>query len=190
MIATNRARLGMIGLMFDLYDRWPDLKIQEAQFAGELVQAFSPFAAVDFPGVCTTHEQVDEALRRFEAEGKDLVLVVLLTYAPSHIALRGLLKTSLPILILNTQQLYEITSGTTGDDTTRNHGMHGVQDLTNVLLRAGRSFQVVTGHYPRPAHNRRGARLVRCRPPRAPASPHPHRAGRLRHGGHGRFWLG
>ncbi len=146
MTATNRARLGMIGLMFDLYDRWPDLKIQEAQFAGELVQAFSPFAAVDFPGVCTTHEQVDEALRRFEAEGKDLVLVVLLTYAPSHIALRGLLKTRLPILILNTQQLYEITSGTTGDDTTRNHGMHGVQDLANVLLRAGRSFQVVTGH--------------------------------------------
>jgi L-arabinose isomerase len=112
-----------------------------------MVEDFKHFADIDFPGVCTSHEQVDEALRNFEADGKDLVIVVLLTYAPSHIALRGLTKTSLPILILNTQQLTAVTPQTSGDDTTRNHGMHGVQDLANVLLRAGRDFHIVTGHY-------------------------------------------
>jgi L-arabinose isomerase len=73
-----------------------------------------------------------------------------LTYAPSHIALPALLKTRLPILIFNTQELYGVDAGTLGIDTTRNHGMHGVQDLANVLLRAGRPFDIVTGHYQDP----------------------------------------
>lgn len=147
---TPRTRLGLLGLMFDLYDRWPDLKVQEADFAGKIVQSLASVAEVDFPGVCTTHEQVDQAIKAFEDDGKDLVVVVLLTYAPSHIALRALLKTPLPVLIYNTQELYAIDKNTTGDDTTRNHGMHGVQDLANVLLRAGRSFHIVTGHFQDP----------------------------------------
>ena len=150
MSETARASVGLLGMMFDLYDRWPDLKAQSAGFAGQLVESLSPFAEVDFPGVCTSHEQVDQVLRAFEADGKDLVLVVLLTYAPSHIALRALLKTPLPILIYNTQELYAIDPRTSGDDTTRNHGMHGVQDLANVLLRAGRDFHIVTGHFKDP----------------------------------------
>jgi len=32
-------------------------------------------------------------------------------------------------------------------DLIRNHGMHGVQDLANVLSRADRKFSLVTGHY-------------------------------------------
>jgi L-arabinose isomerase len=57
------------------------------------------------------------------------------------------LATRLPIVIFNTQQLFEINRETQGSDTTRNHGMHGVQDLANVLLRAGRPLHIVTGHY-------------------------------------------
>jgi hypothetical protein len=40
-----------------------------------------------------------------------------------------------------------VTPNTSSMDTTQNHGMHGVQDLANVLLRAGRKFHIVTGHY-------------------------------------------
>ena len=144
---TKKAKVGLLGLMLDLYDLWPELKIAEAGFAQELVESMSPFAEVDFPGVCNSREQVDAAVRAFEASGKDLIMVVLLTYAPSHIALQALKYTPLPVLIFNTQQLYQIGPDTSSDATTRNHGMHGVQDLTNVLLRAGRAFQLVTGHY-------------------------------------------
>ena len=83
----------------------------------------------------------------FEASGKDLIMVVLLTYAPSHIALPALLRTRLPILIFNTQQMEAVTAQTRSMDTTKNHGMHGVQDLANVLLRGKREFHLVTGHY-------------------------------------------
>ena len=144
---NKRAKVGLLGLMFDLYDLYPELKPAMAGFARELAATLSPFAYVDFPGVCNTRQQVDEAVAGFEAGGADLIMVVLLTYAPSHIALPALLHTSLPVLIFNTQQLYAITSQTLSGETTKNHGMHGVQDLANVLLRAGREFHLVTGHY-------------------------------------------
>jgi L-arabinose isomerase len=142
----RKARVGLLGLMFDLYDAWPQLKLDMAEFGGQLVNALAPFAEVEFPGVCNNREQVERAVTGFEASGKDLIIVVLLTYAPSHIALPALLATRLPVLIFNTQQLVEINRETQGIDTTRNHGMHGVQDLANVLLRAGRPVHIVTGH--------------------------------------------
>jgi L-arabinose isomerase len=143
----RKARVGLLGLMFDLYDAWPQLKLDMAEFGDKLVEALAPFAEVEFSGVCNKREQVERAVAGFEASGKELIVVVLLTYAPSHIALPALLATRLPILIFNTQQLFEINRQTQGIDTTRNHGMHGVQDLANVLLRAGRPFHIVTGHY-------------------------------------------
>jgi len=147
MNTTGKAKVGLLGLMLELYDAWPDLKPSMAEFAREVVDTLSPFAEVEFPGVCNTREQVERTVAAFEANNKDLLIVVLLTYAPSHIALPALLRTRLPILIFNTQQLYAVGPDTRSIDTTRNHGMHGVQDLANVLLRAGRSFYLVTGHY-------------------------------------------
>ncbi len=147
MTQSKKAKVGLLGLMFDLYDRMPELKPMMADFAVELAETMSPFAEVDFPGVCNSREQVDGAIDAFEASGKDLVVVVLLTYAPSHIALPALLRTRLPILLFNTQRMHAITADTEAMETTKNHGMHGVQDLANVLLRAGQEFQIVTGHY-------------------------------------------
>jgi len=147
----ERPKVGLLGLMLELYDVVPNLKPTMARFADELVTTLTPYAEVDFPGVCNTREQVDRAVAAFEAGGKDLILVVLLTYAPSHIALPALLRTRLPFVIYNTQQLPAITAETTSAETLENHGMHGVQDLANVLLRAGRTVHLVTGHYQDPA---------------------------------------
>ena len=117
------------------------------QFGHELAQSLNPFADVCYSGVCNTRGQVEQAIAGFEAGRQDLIIVVLLTYAPSHIAAPALCRTRLPVLLFNTQQLESITDQVTGDQTTHNHGMHGVQDLANVLLRAGRAFDIVTGHY-------------------------------------------
>jgi len=146
----EKPKVGLLGLMLELYDLRPELKPTMARFADKLVTALAPYADVDFPGVCNTREQVDRAVAAFEADGKDLILVVLLTYAPSHIALPALLRTRLPFVIYNTQQLAGITAETTSPETLENHGMHGVQDLANVLLRAGKTVRIVTGHYQDP----------------------------------------
>ena len=143
----QKARVGLLGLMLELYDALPDLKPKMAAFAEELVRSLTPIAEVDFPGVCNTRDQVDRTVAAFEGEDKDLIIVVLLTYAPSHIAISALLHTRLPVVIFNTQQLLSITPDVTSEATLWNHGMHGVQDLCNTLLRAGRPIHMVTGHY-------------------------------------------
>jgi L-arabinose isomerase len=144
---TKKARVGFLGLMLKLYDRFPEVKPAMAEFADKLIDTMSPFADVIFPGICNTRELVNEAVAKFESENVDLLMTVLLTYAPSHIALPALNKTKLPILIYNTQQEYAITQDSPSDVTFKNHGMHGVQDLANVLLRSGCKFQILTGHY-------------------------------------------
>jgi L-arabinose isomerase len=143
----TQPQVGLLCLMLELYDLVPGLKPQMAEFAQELVQTLAPLATLDFPGICNTREEVDRAVAAFEVAEKDLVLVVLLTYAPSHIALPALLHTRLPLVILNTQQMLSITREVTSQQTLENHGMHGVQDLCNVLLRAGRDVHIVSGHY-------------------------------------------
>lgn len=143
----KKARVGLLGLMLQLYDRYPHIKPAMTEFAGELVNTMSPYADVIFPGVCNTRQLVNEAIAKFENDKVDLMMVVLLTYAPSHIALPGLCKTNLPILIFNTQKEYAITQDSGPDVTFKNHGMHGVQDLANVLLRSDRDFHILTGHY-------------------------------------------
>jgi len=147
MEGKRKAEVGLLGLTFELYDKIPGLKPALAKFAEELSKVFSPFANVSFPGVCNTRSQVNQAVASFEANNVDFLMVVLLSYAPSHIALPTLLRTNLPILIFNTQKAYSITAETKPEVTLHNHGMHGVQDLANVFLRSGREFNIVTGHY-------------------------------------------
>ena len=147
MEKIKKARVGLLGLMFKLYERFPGLKEDLSGFANEIVETMSPYAEVIFPGVCDTRELVNEAVSKFENEKVDLLMVMLLSYAPSHIALPALSKTKLPILIFNTQKEYAITQDTGPSVTLKNHGMHGVQDLANVLLRARRGFHILTGHY-------------------------------------------
>ena len=71
MTETPKAKVGLLGLMFDLYDRIPEVKPMMARFGEELVEILSPCAVVDFPGVCNNREQVDRAVARFEAEGAE-----------------------------------------------------------------------------------------------------------------------
>jgi L-arabinose isomerase len=147
MAKQRKARVGLLGLMFNAYDAWPELKPRRDRFARKLAGSLSSFADVEFPGICDTEAQVAEAVAGFEKANADLLLVVLLTYSPSLVALPALQRTPLPILIFNTQELYEVTDGIVYDDLLDNHGAHGVQDLTNALKRVGRPFNILTGHY-------------------------------------------
>lgn len=144
----RKPRIGLLGLMLELYDTaLPDLKGTQTTFAHELIRESLSFADVAFPGICNTREQVDRAVAGLENEEVDLILVVHFSYAPSLISLPALLRTSRPILLFNTQKLFEFGPDSPPTATTENHGMHGVQDLSNVLVRSGRAFELVTGHY-------------------------------------------
>ena len=89
-------------------------------------------------------EDIATAVAGFENSGVDALLVVLLTYSPSQIALPALQRTRLPIAIWNSQELLAVDQSFTLAAMIDNHGVHGTQDLANVLTRSGVWFHYVT----------------------------------------------
>ncbi|MHC4986864.1 MAG: L-arabinose isomerase family protein, partial [Planctomycetota bacterium] len=55
-------------------------------------------------------------------------------------------RTTLPIVVWNTQELLSVDGEFTSQAMIDNHGVHGTQDLCNVLGRAGVPFEYVTSH--------------------------------------------
>lgn len=141
-------RVGLLGLTLELYeDLAPGLREgREKWVCEEVLPALSQFADVDFSGACYRRSDVEQTLERFENMSVDAILVMLLTYSPSQIALPGLRRTSLPMLIWNTQELPAVDESFTSEQMTQNHGVHGTQDLANVLVRSGVEFEYVTSH--------------------------------------------
>ncbi len=139
--------IGLLTLMFKLYDALPTLEPEMAEFAERLSAQIGEWARVEWPGVMKTRDDVTRTVGIFEQRDVDLIVVVFLTYAPSHVALRALTRAGLPVLVFNTQRLHGVSPDMDPEDLIRNHGMHGVQDLCNVLRRAGKKFVLVTGHY-------------------------------------------
>ena len=144
----DKPRLGLLGLMLELYDRAaPDLKPREEPFAAKVAGKLGSFADVTYGGIAVTRAEVEQRLADFRAAGVDLIVIVHLSYSPSLISLPGLLRADVPLVLFNTQQLPAITERFTPDDMLLNHGMHGQQDLANTLVRMGKPFGVVTGFW-------------------------------------------
>ncbi len=144
----KRPKIGLLTLFFDLYLASGDTLLTSCQtFAAQLVEGLGQLAEVVHPGVCANRTQVAAAVRDFEAADVDLIVVVHLTYAPSQYAAPALLRTGIPLLLWSTQKLSAVTETITNWDLEENHGVHGTQDLANVLRRGQRRFAVLAGHW-------------------------------------------
>ncbi len=150
-----RPRIGLLGLTLELYESLaPELREGRERWMREaLVPLLEEFAQVIVPPVAFRREAVEAAVGQCESEGAQGLIVVCLTYAPSQLALPALKRTSLPILLWNTQELWAVDESFDGAKMVDNHGVHGTQDLGNVLLRSGVRFQYLTAH-PRDAEGR------------------------------------
>ncbi len=149
-MSTSKPRIGLLGLMLELYDKArPELRPSQNEFAGQLVDRLRTATGADvtFTGICNTREAVDKTMQKFVQADVDLIVVVHFSYAPSLIAMQALRRTNVPIVLFNTQRKRGIGDDFSGQDILENHGMHGQQDLANVLVRTGRSFSVVTGYW-------------------------------------------
>ncbi len=143
-----RPKIGLLALSLELYESLaPGLRQnRDAWVRKAVIPALEKQAQVLFGGGVFTREGVDAQVASFEAAGVDAICVLLLTYAPSQIALPALARTRLPILIWNTQELAGVDNAYGDAELTNNHGVHGTQDLANVLVRSGVRFQYVTSH--------------------------------------------
>jgi L-arabinose isomerase len=143
---TLRPKLGLLALTLELYETLlPALRAsREKWLRKSVLPALKKQADVVFNGAVFRREDIEAAVAELEAEKVDALLVILATYSPSQLALLALQRTRLPIVIWNTQELLAVDQTFTLQHMVDNHGVHGTQDLANVLTRSGVPFHYVT----------------------------------------------
>ncbi|MEK7684541.1 MAG: hypothetical protein AAB466_03875 [Verrucomicrobiota bacterium] len=148
-----RPKVGLLALTLELYETLaPDLrKDRENWVRREILPALAPKAEVLFDQAAFRASDIEAAVARFEAAQADALLVLLLSYSPSLVSLPALQNSRLPIVVWNTQELFAVDQSYSLADLFANHGVHGTQDLANVLLRSDVKFHYVTSHW-RDAH--------------------------------------
>ncbi len=142
-------KIGLLPLYIKLYDdSWPELRAGVDAFyqtiAGELQKR--ELAVVTSP-VCRIKSEFESSVRLFEAEKVDAIVTLHLAYSPSLESADVLARTKLPLIILDTTPVFDFSPSQNPDEILYNHGIHGVQDMCNLLLRNGKHFLIEAGHW-------------------------------------------
>ncbi|MGD0741747.1 MAG: L-fucose/L-arabinose isomerase family protein [Acidimicrobiales bacterium] len=135
----------MLGIMQELYDEMiPRITEHQAEFSRQLCARLAPAAEVVFTRPARNRADVEEIVQDLGGRELDGIMIVMLTYGPAMRTLRALQENSLPVLLANIQPEPAVTAEWTMDDLTYNQGIHGAQDQSNALLRAGLPYSVIT----------------------------------------------
>jgi L-arabinose isomerase len=156
-------RIGLLGIMQELYDDMlPGIGERQEAYARDLGAALAGVADVHVLAPLKNRESVERAVREFEHQNVDGLLVVNLTYGPAMRVARALAETRLPVCLANVQPVPEITARWDMSDLTYNQGIHGAQDTANAMVRAGRPFHVITDDWHDPSFERAVGRWARA----------------------------
>jgi L-arabinose isomerase len=99
--------------------------------------------------VCRVEKEVAAAVKSFEARGAAAIVTLHLAYHPSLESAAVLARTKLPIIVLDTTPTWSFSASQDPEEIMYNHGIHGVQDMCNLLLRNGKPFALEAGHWQR-----------------------------------------
>ncbi len=148
MTNARRPRIGLLGIMQELYDDMiPGITEHQADYARAVAERLHSVADVAFPGPARCREDVETRLHELTAAGVDGIAIVMLTYGPALRTVRALLEVPVPLLLANIQPERAVTADWDMADLTYNQGIHGAQDQANALVRAGLPFSVITGDW-------------------------------------------
>ncbi|MHB9133964.1 MAG: L-arabinose isomerase family protein [Armatimonadota bacterium] len=143
--------IGLLPLYIELYDTaLPEIRATMEAFYTAIADALRQrdIAVVTTP-VCRVQSEFAEAIRQIEVAGADALVTLHLAYSPSLESAEALAATALPIIVLDTTPTYGFGPDTDPAEIMGNHGIHGVQDMCNLLLRNGKAFQIEAGHWER-----------------------------------------
>ncbi len=104
---------------------------------------------VDAAPVCRVESEFKSAVKALENSAPDALITLHLAYSPSLESADVLAQTPLDIIVLDTTPDFAFGPDTTPDLIMNNHGIHGVQDMCNLLIRLGKKFSIEVGHWQR-----------------------------------------
>jgi len=142
-------KIGLLPLYIALYD-------QAVSEARKDVEAFYARIAEALRGrglevatapTCRLEAEFATAVKGFEEAGVDAIVTLHLAYSPSLESATALAGTPLPLIVLDTTPTFNFGAEVDPAEIMGNHGIHGVQDMCNLLIRNGKPFQIETGHW-------------------------------------------
>ncbi len=145
----NEIKIGILPLWLKLYDDcWAHVRPDVERFIETITEEYKKRGAeVVTAPICCLSPDFKEAVNSFESAQVDAVITLHLAYSPSLESSDVLAGTELPIIILDTTQ--DVDFGFDQDATAImfNHGIHGVQDMCNLLIRNNKQFMIEAGHW-------------------------------------------
>lgn len=149
MIVKRKPMIGLLGIMQELYDdSIPGITERQEEYARHVCSELSDAADWTFTRAAKNRDDIEEILSKFNYDGLDGVMIVMLTYGPAMRTVRALQKNSLPILLANIQPESSVRNNWNMDDLTYNQGIHGAQDMANAIVRtSGDSFEVISADW-------------------------------------------
>lgn len=147
----KNAKIGFMPLYIKLYD---DVGLAELR---ERLEPFYETMAKGFEekGIevvrspfCRIESEFRDAVARFESENVDCIVTWHAAYSPSLESAKILAETDLPIIVMDTTETYDFGPAQDSAEINLCHGIHGVMDMTNLLMRAGKPYAIAAGHYP------------------------------------------
>ncbi len=141
-------KIGLLPLYIKLYDdSSPNMREKIDAFHEKVSEHFKKrkIDVINVP-VCRIKSEFEEAIKTFEDENADAIVTLHLAYSPSLESSDALASSKLPIIVLDTTPDYIYNSETQTSALSYNHGIHGVQDMCNLLIRNGKPFAIFAGH--------------------------------------------
>ena len=142
---SKQITVGLLPLYIKLYDDVaPAVRPPQEAFARSVAESLEKrsFKVISAP-VCRVKAEFEDAVKMLENSGCEVLATLHLAYSPSLESIDAIAQSALPVVMLDT------TPDKCFDDPEKklmaNHGIHGVQDLGNMLLRRKKPFLIAAG---------------------------------------------
>jgi L-arabinose isomerase len=143
----TKLKIGLLPFYLELYDKIlpPEGRNPLETFYALVSESFQHkgVLVVKAP-VCRLKTEFAAAVRGFEKAEVDAIVTLHLAYSPSLESAEILARTRLPVIVLDTTPDYSFDRA---GKIMFNHGIHGVQDMCNLLIRNGKPFVIEAGHW-------------------------------------------
>jgi len=142
-------KAGLLPFYIALYDDIdPAWRKPMEAFVKKLSQRLEQLGVdVEVAPVCRLNSEFQAAVEALEESRVEALITLHLAYSPSLESASALAETDLPIVVLDTTPDFAFGPEATPDLIMSNHGIHGVQDMCNLLIRNGKKFAIEAGHW-------------------------------------------
>ena len=139
-------KIGLLPFYIKLYDDCSPKFSQPARDFAKLIANELRKRGLDVfeAPTCRIEPEFADAVKQIEDAGCCAIATLHLAYSPSLESIGPLSKTDLPIAVIDTTPDFEFSSPA---QIMPNHGIHGVQDFCNLLLRHHKPFLISAGHW-------------------------------------------